>query len=107
MYGLKELKRVADAMWANVAYQHVLLLGIASKMQRAAVATIGVEVWELAATASGSFVAGIPAPHGIGTVELADGSRAQGFVCEAYAVAAATDLTALGGWRAHLATTKS
>ena len=31
----------------------------------------------------GSFVAGIPAPLGIGTVELADGSQVQGFVCEA------------------------
>ncbi len=70
-------------------------------------AAIGVEVWELPATAFGSFVAGIPAPLCIGTVELADGSRVQGFVCEAYAVAAATDITALGGWRTYLATLKS
>ena len=38
-------------------------------------AAIEVEVWELPAREFGSFVAGIPAPLGIGTVELADGTR--------------------------------
>ena len=70
-------------------------------------AAIDVEVGELPATACGSFVAGIPAPLCIGTVELADGSRVQGFVCEAYAVVAATEITAPGGWRAYLTTLKS
>ena len=69
-------------------------------------AAIDVDVWELPATAFGSFVAGIPALLCIGTVELADGSRVQGFVCEAYAVVAATDITALGGWCAYLTTLK-
>ena len=70
-------------------------------------AAIELEVWELAATEFGSFVASIPAPLGIGSVELADGTRVPGFVCEAYAVAAATDITAMGGWRAYLATLTS
>lgn len=65
---------------------------------------IELEVWELPAREFGSFVAGIPAPLGIGTVLLEDGTSVQGFVCESHAVAAATDITALGGWRAHLKT---
>jgi allophanate hydrolase len=65
-------------------------------------AAIELEVWELPAREFGSFVAGIPAPLGIGTVELADGSKVQGFVCEAYAAQGAKDITALGSWRAFL-----
>ncbi len=64
---------------------------------------IELEVWELPAKEFGSFVAGIAAPLGIGTIELADGSKVQGFVCEAHAVASATDITVHGGWRAWLA----
>lgn len=67
-------------------------------------AAIEMEVWEMHATEFGSFVAGIPAPLGIGTVTLADGSAVQGFVCENYAVTGAKDITALGGWRAYLKT---
>ena len=64
---------------------------------------IELEVWELPAKEFGSFVAGIAGPLGIGTVELADGSKVQGFVCEAHAAAGATDITVHGGWRAWLA----
>ena len=64
---------------------------------------IELEVWALPASAYGSFVAGIPAPLGIGMVELADGSWVQGFVCDGLAADAATDITAFGGWRAWLA----
>ncbi len=64
---------------------------------------IEVEIWELPAREFGSFVAGIPAPLGIGTLVLADGSTAQGFVCEAAAVAGAVDITSFGGWRGYLA----
>ena len=65
-------------------------------------AAIELEVWALSAAGFGDFVAQIPAPLGIGKVELADGSRVSGFVCEAYALAQATDITAYGGWRAWL-----
>jgi allophanate hydrolase len=51
----------------------------------------------------GSFVALIPAPLGIGTLALEDGSSVQGFVCEAQALQGAEDITHLGGWRAYLA----
>ena len=63
---------------------------------------IDVEVWELPVREFGSFVAGIPAPLGIGTIELADGSAVQGFLCERYAVADAEDISRLGGWRQYL-----
>ncbi|MGB9093029.1 MAG: allophanate hydrolase [Gallionella sp.] len=63
---------------------------------------IEVEVWEMAAREFGSFVAGIPAPLGIGTLTLADGSQVPGFICEQYAVASAEDISRFGGWRAYL-----
>ncbi|MDE2275742.1 MAG: allophanate hydrolase [Burkholderiales bacterium] len=66
-------------------------------------AAIELEVWALPTAAFGAFVAAIPAPLGIGTVLLEDGSRAPGFVCEAVATAGARDITAHGGWRAWLA----
>lgn len=65
-------------------------------------ASIEVEVWELPAAEFGAFVAGIPAPLGIGTLELEDGSKVQGFVCESYAAQDAQDITQLGGWRRYL-----
>jgi allophanate hydrolase len=66
-------------------------------------AAIEVEVWALTAAHFGTFVAGIPGPLGIGTLELEDGTRVQGFVCEGYAVAGARDISSYGGWRAFLA----
>ncbi|MDO8206622.1 MAG: allophanate hydrolase [Gallionella sp.] len=63
---------------------------------------IDVEVWEMAAREFGSFVAGIPAPLGIGTLTLAEGAQVQGFVCEPYAVKDAVDISCFGGWRAYL-----
>ena len=66
-------------------------------------AAIEVEIWELPAREFGSFVAGILAPLGIGTIRLADGSTVQGFVSEAVAVAGAEDITRFGGWRGYLA----
>ena len=66
-------------------------------------AAIAVEVWSVPAEHFGSFVAGIPAPLGIGKVELADGSWVSGFICEPYGLDGAIDITQLGSWRAYLA----
>lgn len=63
---------------------------------------IDVEVWALPLEHYGSFVAGIPAPLGIGSVVLANGKTMQGFVCEAYALSGARDISAHGGWREYL-----
>ena len=63
---------------------------------------IEIEVWSLPADKVGAFVRQIPAPLGLGTVALANGSAVLGFLCETHAVAAARDITALGGWRAYV-----
>ncbi len=63
-------------------------------------ATIEVEVWRLSAAAFGRFVAAVPPPLAIGTLELADGRRVKGFVCEPVGLEGAEDITAHGGWRA-------
>ncbi|MFL6700399.1 MAG: amidase family protein, partial [Vitreoscilla sp.] len=68
-------------------------------------AAIEVEVWEMPATQFGSFVAGVPAPLGIGRTLLADGRSVPGFICEAAGLAGARDITAFGGWRAWLSAT--
>ncbi|SFR65025.1 allophanate hydrolase [Marinobacter daqiaonensis] len=62
-----------------------------------------VEIWRLPADRFGSFVAGIPAPLGIGKVELADGRWVPGFICEPIGLEGAEDITHLGGWRGFLA----
>ena len=52
----------------------------------------------------GSFTAGIPEPLGIGKVTMADGNTYSGFICEPRGIAGAAEISALGGWRAWLAT---
>jgi allophanate hydrolase len=49
--------------------------------------------------ALGALVMQVPAPLAVGSVELDDGSRPVGFVCELGGLAGATDITASGGWR--------
>ena len=66
-------------------------------------ASVEVEVWSVPTAFFGSFVAGIPAPLGIGKVELESGEHVMGFLCESYATTMATDITALGSWRRYLA----
>ena len=66
-------------------------------------AAIALEIWEMPLAHYGSFVALIPAPLGIGTLELGDGSSVQGFICEAQSVQGARDITHFGGWRAYIA----
>ncbi|TIS53404.1 MAG: allophanate hydrolase [Mesorhizobium sp.] len=64
---------------------------------------IEVEVWRLAPDAFGRFVAAIPPPLGIGTIELDDGSSAKGFLTETAGLSAAIDISAYGGWRSFVA----
>lgn len=64
---------------------------------------IEVEIWDMSPSAFGSFVSLIPAPLGIGTLTLDDGSTVQGFLCESHSIVGALDITSFGGWRAWLA----
>lgn len=66
-------------------------------------ASIAVEVWALPRTAFGDFMAGIPQPLGIGTVELSNGSLVKGFLCESAGLDGAEDITSFGGWRNYVA----
>jgi len=65
-------------------------------------APIAVEVWDLPLAEVGSFLALVPAPLGLGSLTLADGSSVHGFVCEGLALEGAQDITHFGGWRAFL-----
>ena len=66
-------------------------------------AAIALEVWALPVEGFGRFVAGIPAPLGIGTLVLKDGTRPKGFLCEQVATEGARDVSEFGGWRAYVA----
>jgi len=62
-------------------------------------AAIEVELWDLPLCTVGSFLAGISAPLGLGTLELIDGRAVHGFICEGYAISRGIDITSFGGWR--------
>ncbi|MET7681740.1 allophanate hydrolase [Streptomyces sp. NPDC005423] len=66
-------------------------------------AAIETEVWRLPAEGLGRLLAALPRPMALGSVELADGTRVPGFLCEPTALTDAEDITAHGGWRAYLA----
>jgi allophanate hydrolase len=70
-------------------------------------APIAVEVWDLPLAEVGSFLALVPAPLGLGSLTLADGSSVHGFVCEGLALEGAQDITHFGGWRAFLVAQRS
>jgi allophanate hydrolase len=64
---------------------------------------IELEVWDLPLRNVGSFLALVPPPLAIGSIELDDGSRVNGFLCEPIALEGAADISRHGGWRAFLA----
>jgi len=61
---------------------------------------IELEVWAMPEAYFGGFVASIPPPLSIGTVELRDGSQVKCFLCEPFAIEGSLDITEFGGWRA-------
>lgn len=77
-------------------------------LQRApgAGAAIALEVWDMPQEQVGGFLALIPAPLGLGRIELADGSWVTGFICEGHALEGAQDVTHHGGWRSYVSTLK-
>jgi allophanate hydrolase len=62
---------------------------------------IEVEIWSLTDGAFGSFVAEVPAPMAIGSVELEDGAVVKSFLCEPYSIDGAEEVTSFGGWLAY------
>lgn len=63
---------------------------------------IEVEVWDVPLALFGQIVAEVPAPLGIGNVQLADGSWVKGFICEGYALKYAKNISHFGGWRDYI-----
>lgn len=68
---------------------------------------IDVEVWEIPFANFGHIVAEVPAPLGIGNVQLADGSWVKGFICEGYALEGAVEISHFSGWRAYIQSIQS
>ncbi|MFT0695645.1 allophanate hydrolase [Acinetobacter bereziniae] len=64
--------------------------------------SIEVEVWEIPLANFGAIVAEVPSPLGIGNLQLEDGTWVKGFICEAYAIQEAVDISHFGGWRAYI-----
>jgi allophanate hydrolase len=77
------------------------------RVKKGAGAAIAVEVYALSESAFGRFVAAVPPPLSIGTLDLADGRSLKGFLVEAEAVAGARDISSFGGWRAFMAQEKA
>jgi len=69
------------------------------RVKNGAGAAIEVEVWALPDAGFGRFVAAVPPPLSIGTLELAGGGAVKGFLVEAEAIDGARDITSFGGWR--------
>ena len=77
------------------------------RVKNGAGAAIEIEVWALSESAFGRFVAAVPPPLSIGTLELESGRAVKGFLVEAEAVADARDISSFGGWRAFMAREKA
>ncbi|MDE1570716.1 allophanate hydrolase [Aquabacter sediminis] len=60
------------------------------------------EVWSLPVESIGRLLARIPAPLGLGSVELEDGRHVTGFLAEASGTQGCTDITIFGGFRAYV-----
>ncbi len=77
------------------------------RVKSGAGAAIEVEVWALSETAFGRFVAAVPPPLSIGTLELDGGRSVKGFLVEAAAIAGARDISSFGGWRVFMSQEKA
>jgi allophanate hydrolase len=64
---------------------------------------IATEVWAISAEGLGDFMTGIPAPLGIGTTRLSDGTTPNGFIVEAEGLVGAKNVSEFGGWRNYIA----
>jgi urea carboxylase/allophanate hydrolase len=65
---------------------------------------IEVEVYSVPTDKFGEFIAMVPEPLGIGSVELEDGEWVKSFICEefGYTQKGTSEITSYGGWRAYI-----
>ncbi|RVQ65137.1 allophanate hydrolase [Croceicoccus ponticola] len=87
-----QLYAMADATPPKPALVHVGAGGTA----------IEVEVYSLSLEQFGSFVAEVPPPLAIGTLDLDDGTQVKGFVAEARATIDGKNVSSFGSWRAYI-----
>ncbi|KAK9456005.1 amidase signature domain-containing protein [Dipodascopsis uninucleata] len=64
---------------------------------------VALEIYSVPIARFGEFVALIPSPLGIGSIELKDGTWIKGFICEEVGYLDAADVSSFGGWKAYLA----
>jgi len=67
-------------------------------------APIELEIWRMDVGRVGELLAQIPAPLGLGTVELIDGCTVKGFIADPTALDIAQDITPLKRWRRFVGT---
>ncbi len=84
-------------------FHTVLIANRGDQLRSSDGTSVIVELWDIPLARFGEFVAEIPAPLGIGNLQLEDGRWVKGFICEPWALADAEDITAFGGWRAYIA----
>ena len=78
------------------------LVRLASDADPAEGHAIAVEVYALPQASIGSFLAMIPPPLGLGSVELENGTWVKGFICEPCGLQGADNISSHGGWRAYM-----
>ena len=64
--------------------------------------SIAAEEWSFPKASLGEFLSTIQQPLGLGQLELNDGRKVHGFLCEAAAAAEAKDISDAGSWRGFL-----
>ncbi len=64
--------------------------------------SIRLEIWRMPLRNFGAFMALVPPPLCIGSIELEDRTMVKGFLCESIATEQARDITPFGGWREFL-----
>ncbi|MGW4768583.1 allophanate hydrolase [Nocardia sp. NPDC004278] len=60
------------------------------------------ELFRVSAAGLGSFLAALPAPMALTSIDISDGRAVIGFACTYDAARTATDITSFGGWKAYL-----
>ncbi|KAG7674755.1 hypothetical protein Ndes2526B_g05016 [Nannochloris sp. 'desiccata'] len=83
--------------------------GMVRPLSKEGCTSVYLELWDVPIENFGKFIQQIPAPLGIGTVDIDDGTQVKGFICEAWVGEAAAaneptvvDITHLGNWLAFI-----
>lgn len=63
---------------------------------------IEVEIWKIGLDRIGQFLMNIPAPLGLGEIELTDGNIVIGFIGQAGSEQGLEDISETGGWRYYV-----